>query len=158
MDHTYILNMKHTRWLETELKLTCKKIVKSHHVNLFLWDLSHLEPQCNAVCQLAEPRPGFLFYSFLYRFRLCHDLANQFWSQSKKAANEASSPSCQPGTSHKIVTSSQPTSMTNYNWHHTDNVSVHHMFSRILKLQILNCLFLIRCFFFREMNWLFQYK
>ena len=24
--------------------------------------------------------------------------------------------------------------MTNYNWHHTDNVSVHHMFSRILKL------------------------
>jgi len=56
------------------------------------------------------------------RQKLCHDLANQFWSQSKKADNEASSPTCQPGTSHKIVTSSQPTSMTNYNWHHTDNV------------------------------------
>ena len=86
---------------------------------------------------LAEPRPGFLFYPFSYRFRLCHDLANQFWSQSNKADNEASSPICQPGTSHKIITSSQPTSMTNYNWHHTDNVSLHHMFSRILKL---NCL------------------
>jgi hypothetical protein len=137
----------------TEIYLQ-KEIVTSHHVNFFFCGFKPFwtTVQCSHVCWQNQGQTFYFTFS-LFCFRLCHDLANLFWSQSKKADNEANSPTCQLGTSHKIITSSQPTSMTNYNWHHTDNVSVHHMFSRILKL---NYLFVVSVFFVKIIDFFFD--
>lgn len=51
-------------------------------------------------------------------YRLCHDLAHQYWSRLKM--DVVASSHCQEQKS--IITSSSASSMINYNWRHPDNV------------------------------------